>query len=137
MILLIFVLYLGVEFSKTNYIAQKELPYYCMYQWADEITVTVRRRKKILVENVLCNTERAEKCAVEIGYRSMVYWGYRGYIPFPSSYPKGEDAPKMTETLKDNYAIAKAFNMFGRDYNILILVSDKNGNILWQNWYHP
>lgn len=131
------VIFLIIEFTKTNYIAERELPYYCLYQWEDEITVTVHRKGNVMVEKVICNTERAEKYVVEIGFRSLVYWGYRGHIPFPSTYAKGEDAPKMTETLKDNYGIARILNMFGRDYNIFIYICDVNGNVLWQNWYHP
>ena len=123
--------------TKTDYVAEAELPYYCMYQWEDEIEVTVRRQDGFLVQRVVCKTDRAAENTVKIAYRSMVYWGYREQAPFPSSYPYGEEEPKMYQATKDNYLRAKRLNMFGRDYWVVILIFDEEGALLWQGSYHP
>ncbi len=128
-------LYIGI--SETDRIGEKELPYYCMYSEQDEIDISVKRKQGALVETVVCKTSRAEENALQIGYRSMVYWGYRGSIPFPSSYAFGEDEPKMLQAQKDNYQRAKTCQMFGRDYTVKILVVSRTGEILWQGNYRP
>ena len=123
--------------TKTDYVAEAELPYYCMYRWEDEIEVTVRRQDGFLVQRVVCKTDRAAENTVKIAYRSMVYWGYREQAPFPSSYPYGEEEPKMHQAAKDNYLRARRLNMFGRDYWVVILIFDEEGALLWQGSYHP
>ena len=126
---------LFVGFTKHDRVAEKELPYYCMYQYKDEIAVTVTREKGALVERVACKSRRAEENAVPIGYRSMVYWGYRGSIPFASSYAFGEEEPKMLQAQKDNYRRAKTFQMFGREVPVEIFVVGLDGEILWHESY--
>lgn len=136
-IILIGLAFLWVGFSQTDYLAEKELPYYCMYRYEDEISLSVMRKDGALVEQVVCLTPRAEENAIKIGYRSMVYWGYRGNIPFTSSYAYGEDEPKMLQAQKDNYQRAKTFQMFGKDFSVAIFVVDTNGAVLWQGNYSP
>lgn len=138
-LLLIFVglIFLFFGFTRHDRIAEKELPYYCMYQYKDEISVSVTREEGALVERVTCESRRAEENAVPIGYRSMVYWGYRGSIPFASSYAFGEEEPKMLQAQKDNYQRAKTFQLLGRDAPVEIFVIGIDGEILWHESYHP
>lgn len=128
---------MGVGLTATDYVAEAELPYYCLYQLEDEIGVTVRRQGDVLLERVVCRTERAEESAALIGWRSMVYWGYRGELPFASSYARGEEEPKMYQAAKDNYLRAKGLTMMGRDFDVVICVTDSAGEVLWQKRYHP
>ena len=113
LLLLVGLALMGAGITRRDYVAEWELPGYCLYERADELSVTVRRHQGELLERVVCLTPRAEESALEIGWRSMVYWGYRGAIPFASSYPYGEDAPKMHQADKDNYRRAKTFTMPG------------------------
>ena len=126
-----------VGFSRHDRVAEKELPYYCMYDRKDEIDVSVTRGKDALVERVTCKSRRAEENAVPIGYRSMVYWGYRGSVPFASSYAFGEEEPKMLQARKDNYRRACAFQMLGREVPVEILVVGLDGEVIWRKSYRP
>ena len=137
LLLLLGLALMGAGITRRDYVAEWELPGYCLYERADEISVTVRRHQGELLERVVCLTPRAEESALEIGWRSMVYWGYRGAVPFASSYPYGEDAPKMHQADKDNYRRAKTFTMLGRDFTVRIVVTDSAGTVLWQKSYHP
>ena len=128
---------LFVGFSRHDRIAEKELPYYCMYDRKDEIDVSVTRGKDALVERVTCKSRRAEENAVPIGYRSMVYWGYRGSVPFASSYAFGEEEPKMLQARKDNYRRARSFQMLGREVPVEILVVGLDGEVIWRKSYRP
>lgn len=137
LLLLVGLALMGAGITQRDYVAEWELPGYCLYERADELSVTVRRHQGELLERVVCLTPRAEESALEIGWRSMVYWGYRGAVPFASSYPYGEDAPKMHQADKDNYRRAKTFTMLGRDFTVRIVVTDSAGTVLWQKSYHP
>ena len=75
---------LFVGFTKHDRVAEKELPYYCMYQYKDEIAVTVTREKGALVERVACKSRRAEENAPPFRQPPLVCWGGRGGTP-PSS----------------------------------------------------
>ena len=135
LLLLVGLGFLFVGFTRHDRVAEKELPYYCMYDRKEEIDVSVVRGKDALVERVACKSRRAEENAVPIGYRSMVYWGYRGSIPFASSYALGEEEPKMLQARKDNYQRARTFQMFGREVPVEIFVVGLAGEILWHESY--